>query len=274
MRDAILARPASGSSKYLPSHIFAGLSTTIEFARAALRHPETNETDREFFRPLDVPPTSNDGGASGEDNPTFKQRLITLILALYLSVYQQKIADEDFETDVLARMSHVGLALLGIDEMKVLEEVDRWIAVLVTKGWVHGTEWFDNIHVGEFEDGNAGDESVRGGSGARRDDQEEGDDFDNGDDWTVLPAVDQVKRRRVDYAKPNDSEQRKKGLLPGLGTMMQQQFDFLSDEKRASYSLWRRNVMERIAEIQKGALVRIEVPTSKDPNVDWSIIGE
>lgn len=256
MRDAILARPATGSAKYLPSHIFAGLSTTISLVRAALQHPETNEDDCKLFAPLDLPTTS--------DDPIYKHRLLTLILALYLSVYQHKIADEDFETDVFVRMTHVGLALIEIDDMEALDEVDLWLAVLVTKGWIDGTEWFDNIPVDEFEDD---------GEGAGRGDGKE-NDLDNEDDWTVLPAGDHMKRRRIDCVRPDDSEQRKKGLLPGLGTMMQHQFDFLSDEKRAAYAFWKANVMDRIAEIQKGKLVRIEVPTPTDPNVDWAIIGE
>lgn len=43
------------------------------------------------------------------------------------------------------------------------------------------------------------------------------------------------------------------GLLPGLGTMFQPAVDWLSDERRAEYALWKQNVMGELAAVELAA---------------------
>ncbi|KAI9732125.1 MAG: hypothetical protein M1834_004221 [Cirrosporium novae-zelandiae] len=110
------------------------------------------------------------------------------------------------------------------------EFVDDWMKQLVAMD-LNQMEWFGNVPQGIHST----DDIAKDGSGENRYDQE-----------ATIPS-----RKKAKFGQANLAEGI---LLPGLGTMMQDRVDYLSDDRRADYLEWKSEVVARIDEIEKTAM--------------------
>ncbi|KAK1077424.1 hypothetical protein LTR33_008096 [Friedmanniomyces endolithicus] len=84
--------------------------------------------------------------------------------------------------------------------------------------------------------------------------EEDGDDDD--EPTPVKRPAKTPLRRKEKHAKRDDGftgeeDMGAAGLLPGLGTMFQPAVDWLSEERRAEYKIWEKNVYREMAAIQR-----------------------
>jgi origin recognition complex subunit 6 len=111
------------------------------------------------------------------------------------------------------------------------DEVNAWLANIVNQGFMEEQEWFKNVP------------SSMGGEAAK--------DARNGEDEDEEGIMTAKKRRMMDRRATNGSrEMEDGGLLPGLGTMMSDRLDWLSEERRVDFLEWKAGVMERIRIIE------------------------
>ncbi|KAK5112668.1 hypothetical protein LTR85_011179 [Meristemomyces frigidus] len=88
--------------------------------------------------------------------------------------------------------------------------------------------------------------------GTEQDD--DGDDDDGEERATPVTRPSKTPlRRKEKHAKFDDGleDVGAAGLLPGLGTMFQSAVDWLSDERRAEYAMWKKGIMRDIAVIER-----------------------
>jgi origin recognition complex subunit 6 len=98
------------------------------------------------------------------------------------------------------------------------KDVDSWLLHISARGWLN-LDWFENIVEGS-------------GLGVK-------DASGQAEDGEMLLA------RSRSTGGNNDLRQR------GLGTMMQDRVDYLSEKKRAEYKIWKESITTRIEEMKK-----------------------
>jgi origin recognition complex subunit 6 len=114
-------------------------------------------------------------------------------------------------------------------------DVDEWIKRISSKNWATGQDWWSSVPENVFD--RAGEPSA--------DDVED----DYGTDLTIR----RKRTRDQEFSKQDPAGK----LLPGLGTMMQDSIDWLSEEKRADYLDWR--------ELMENKLESLEIQSNKTP---------
>ncbi|KAL9597653.1 MAG: hypothetical protein Q9219_004980 [cf. Caloplaca sp. 3 TL-2023] len=171
-----------------------------------------------------------------EDDRTDRLRSLSieaLIVAVYIPVHT-RLAGEPNNYRKQRDETLAILRELRSDELSstVLNhtEVDKWMEEIQKGDWLE-MDWFENIEAGA----GLGLSESRG----RVDDSSSNSDVDNRETHLVS------KRTSSGYTAE------KPYLQPGLGTMMQDRVDYLSDEKRADYQRWMNNILARIARIEK-----------------------
>ena len=113
------------------------------------------------------------------------------------------------------------------------DAVDDWIKKMNDKGWCRQQDWWDGVPEDVMD--------VEGQDNGRDDVAEEDD------------VVGSKRKRRRLLVEDDQTEGDKEGvLLPGLGTMMQDAVDFLSEERTLNYLEWKEEVLGRIKQMEKG----------------------
>jgi origin recognition complex subunit 6 len=102
------------------------------------------------------------------------------------------------------------------------KDIDAWLLEVSSKGWLQ-LDWFGNIVEG---------------SGLEADVPEGADEADEADE--LMP----------DVADPEGNGTEEDMSQDGLGTMMQDRVDYLSEKKRAEYKVWKDGIMARIEELE------------------------
>ncbi|KAE8162215.1 origin recognition complex, subunit 6 [Aspergillus tamarii] len=228
-------------SRTLPPHIFAGVSSILYFISrvSAKDEDDFDEETLEFVEPiLIVKDKEND-----EDYKEVVNALVVAVYFLALARRRSPSSEGEGETKKLdkktfSEMRQTALVSIGLPstERRHREDVDQWIAVIMQQRWANGKEWFENIpQAGEL----AGDDAYLSDEDGYGEYEERCKDG---------------KRQKV--TKPGRSLAKhsfRKGLLPGLGTMMQDRVDWLSDDRKEDYLEWKAAVLTRIEQIQKNA---------------------
>ncbi|KAL1960390.1 hypothetical protein VTO42DRAFT_7689 [Malbranchea cinnamomea] len=239
-----LATPTSSSFPYsqlsistsFPPHVFAGLSSILSFIAPLLSDLDSDgqKPSSEFFLPLKTDdPESQDG--------QYRERITTLIVAIYLVVLRRTHSTVRLDEDMFSSLKQAALSSAGMTNERFSRDVDTWMEIVFQNGWVHDQEWFKNVPKLNAE-GNA-----RSLGSKNQDDDEEDDDEDD--------IVTIKKRRMMNRQAARASAQVELGgLLPGLGTMMSDRIDWLSEERRIEYLTWREDILERIKAIEEGAV--------------------
>ncbi|RAL15737.1 uncharacterized protein BO97DRAFT_361820, partial [Aspergillus homomorphus CBS 101889] len=249
-------------SRTLPPHIFAGVSSILFFVSevTATKRGEDSEDDDddellEFLEPI---LTVRGDGEADEEYRELVHALVVAVYFLVLARRRQPAEDEGggqagsgsgaaddakvMDKKTFTEMRQTALVSLGLPatERRHREDVDQWIAVIMEQGWAQGREWFENIpRAGEW-DGDA--EFMSDAEG------EEAGDGDGGGGGGGAQA-----RKRLRIRSELGAGATSGGLLPGLGTMMQDRVDWLSEDRREDYLLWKADIMARVEQIEKAA---------------------
>ncbi|PWY91749.1 hypothetical protein BO94DRAFT_564497 [Aspergillus sclerotioniger CBS 115572] len=226
-------------SRTLPPHIFAGVSTTLYLiSETTAKHEE--EIDEEMMEFLEPVITTKDK----DKDEDFKELINALIVAVYFIVLarRRQPADDAPETETkkmdkktFSEMRQTALVSLGLPstERRHREDVDQWIALVMEQSWAQRREWFENIPLAGELDGDEGDLSDQAGG------------FAEGEDGGRAAVA---GRGSLVVGKSS-----RRGLLPGLGTMMQDRVDWLSEDRREDYVEWKAEMMARIELVERSA---------------------
>ncbi|PYH42331.1 uncharacterized protein BP01DRAFT_347181 [Aspergillus saccharolyticus JOP 1030-1] len=246
-------------SRTLPPHIFAGVSSILFFVaettRSAGKHGEELDDEMlEFLEP--VLTSASAGGEEAEED--LKELISALIVAVYFLVLarRRQVADSDSHGDgdghrnkdggagaadaqimdkkTFTEMRQTALVSLGLPatERRHREDVDQWIALIMEQGWAQGREWFENIpQAGEVD----GDEEFLSDYGGGAEEE----------DGLTAGGQPSRKKQRLHIGKET-----RRGLLPGLGTMMQDRVDWLSEDRREEFAVWRAAIMKRVEQLE------------------------
>ena len=238
-------------SKTFPPHIFAGVSSILYFISKSSVNGD-DDFDEEMLEFLEPIMLTKDP-ANDED---FKEMVYALIVAVYFLVLTRRRnpvddstgagngqSDEPKKLDkkTFSEMRQTALVGLGLPatERRHRDDVDQWIALIMEQSWANGQEWFENIpRAGELY----GEDDVYASSG----------DEDNADDGGDGAASKRLKAGRGLLLSKNTS---RKGLLPGLGTMMQDRVDWSSVDRREEFLEWKEDIMARIEQMEKSGKV-------------------
>ncbi|KAE8152905.1 origin recognition complex, subunit 6 [Aspergillus avenaceus] len=225
-------------SRTLPPHMFAGVSSILYFISQASANSdeEFDEDTADFVEPIMLV-------KDRENDEDFKELVNALIVAVYFLALARRRASSEvggeakkLDKKTFTEMRQTALVSLGLPstERRHRDDVDQWIAVIMQQGLANGKEWFDNIpQAGELH----GEDAYL---------SDDGDDDD---------AARSTKRQKT--AVPGNQsllvKDSRKGLLPGLGTMMQDRVDLLSDYRREDYREWKATIIARIDQMEKTA---------------------
>jgi origin recognition complex subunit 6 len=100
------------------------------------------------------------------------------------------------------------------------KDIDAWLLEISTRGWLK-LDWFENIIEGAGVEGK--------------------------DDAGQVEADDEAHP-----PLPGEEVENKDVLQSGLGTMMQDRVDYLSEKKRAEYKIWKQGILARMKQIERG----------------------
>ncbi|RAH50314.1 uncharacterized protein BO95DRAFT_470501 [Aspergillus brunneoviolaceus CBS 621.78] len=246
-------------SRTLAPHIFAGVSSILFFVTKTTtpmthaKHDEDLDDEMlEFLEPVLTAARNSDAGEAVDEE--YKEIVNALVVAVYFLVLarrRQPAADDDahaggagedakvMDKKTFTEMRQTALVSLGLPatERRHREDVDQWIALVMEQGWAQGTEWFENIpRAGEVD----GDAEILDDEG------ENGAEEDGGGGGVGAP-----RHKKQCFQLGRET---RRGLLPGLGTMMQDRVDWLSEDRREDYSVWKAEILARCDQIEKAAL--------------------
>ncbi|EAW06725.1 uncharacterized protein ACLA_084200 [Aspergillus clavatus NRRL 1] len=236
-------------SRTLPPHIYAGVSSIL-YLISSLSVKNDDDLDEEMMEFLE-PIISTRNANKDED---FKEVVYALIVAIYFIVLaRRRTAVDDgsgeageageakkMDKKTFSEMRQTALVSLGLPstERRHRDDVDQWIALIMEQNWMNGQEWFENIPLaGELD----GDEEYLSDSYGERGDED---------------AAQGRKRAKTTGAGRGfslEDSSKRKGLLPGLGTMMQDRVDWLSEDRREDYVEWKADMMAQIGQMEKAA---------------------
>lgn len=185
----------------------------------------------------------------GQDNDDdFKELVYAMIVAVYFLVLARRrnpapSADgeagnneaQKMDKKTFMEMRQTSLTSLGLStDRRHRDDVDQWIALIMEQDWASSQEWFENIPLAGDLDG----------------EDEEGNSYRNLDEEdAALRGVRLPKRNAASGAgsRPAGSDQATRGgLLPGLGTMMQDRVDWLSEDRQDDFTEWKADFLSRI----------------------------
>ncbi|KAH8696329.1 origin recognition complex, subunit 6 [Talaromyces proteolyticus] len=242
-RMSLWSRPPI--SRSLPPHIFAGVSSILHFI-TAMPDKEFDKLDEDASEFLEIFRTP-----SNKSTDDYKELVNALIVAIYFLVLARRRSpgpgaenngsanpgreEESRKMDkkTFSEMRQTALSSLGLSptEKRHGEDVDAWIAVVMGQKWAKSQEWFENIPL----------------AGERDEEFVDGHVLEDEDNTDLTNA----KRRKTKLLVQTGN--REGLLLPGLGTMMQDRVDYLSEDRREDYAEWKTEIMKRIASMEKSA---------------------
>lgn len=214
-----------------------------------------DEETLEFLEP--IVSISNPG-----NDDDFKELVYAMVVAVYFLVLARRrnpppteeedndneaanIEAQKMDKKTFIEMRQTALTSLGLrsSDRRHRDDVDQWIALIMEQGWANGQEWFENIPL----------------AGEMHGEDEEGYSYQNLDEEdAALRGVKLPKRRKATTTADNgrgarssqSDSQPRRGLLPGLGTMMQDRVDFLSEDRQEDFVKWKADILSRIEGMQ------------------------
>lgn len=222
-------------SRTLPPHIFAGVSSILHLIDS---EDELDEEATEFLEPVV-------SAKNREKDEDFKELINALVVSVYFLVLARRRQPGESSADdsqgesrkmdkkTFSEMRQAALVSLGFPstERRHREDVDQWIALVMEQNWAHGKEWFENIpQAGELD----GDDEFLSDDGRHY-----------GEEGSGNRSTKRLKTIPGDRGLFSSAGSRG-GLLPGLGTMMQDRVDWLSPERCEDYAEWRADFMARV----------------------------
>ena len=174
------------------------------------------------------PPKRGSKGKA-KDEVTYRGPIMMVTIGVYFMVLSRmqkgRVTPETF-------LRRLGKALEVAELDTSPEEVEEWIKKMNAEGWCRGQGWWDSVPEDIMESDEAEAEQFI-------DDAEE--------DQTMA----RVRRRKA--LEEDAEEDADDVLLPGLGTMMQDSVDWLSEEKKLHFLDWKDDIMRRINTMDKSS---------------------
>lgn len=175
--------------------------------------------------------------ADRQNHEESKERINSLVVALYFIVLSRRrspssgssVQQKKMDKKTFSEMRQTALISLGLppSARKHRDDVDQWIALIMELGWANGREWFENVPT---EDGPEEEQDV---------------------------VAEDDSRERV-TTEALLSEDGSAGLLPGLGSMMQDRVNFLNQDRKEDYMLWKTGIMARIKKLEGKGKVAVQ----------------
>ncbi|KAL9610114.1 MAG: hypothetical protein Q9167_005160 [Letrouitia subvulpina] len=197
-----------------PHHVFAGVNTILK-----------------------IPAPSEDRIKMAVADRPKEMSLVALIVAVFMIV-RTRLSGKQTTAKDYPRLRDQALTIIrespavkDIEDTKAAESVGDWMREIGRGGW-QGLDWFKNI-----------DEGV--GLAV--------EDFPEIENTTTLGAND-AERDEMDTADRfllNGSHANEDYLQPGLGTMMQDRVDYLSEKRRIEYQRWKKDILRRADGLEK-----------------------
>lgn len=195
-----------------------------------------DEDSLQFLEPI----VSISGSDKDDD---FKELVYAMAVAVYFLVLARRrnpgpgqeanIEAQKMDKKTFIEMRQTALNSLGLtNDRRHRDDVDQWIALIMEQGWANSQEWYENIPF----------------AGQMFGEDEEGKSYQDLDqEDAILRGVRPPKRSTAEGTRASQADHPPRGgLLPGLGTMMQDRVDWLSDERREEYVDWKADIMTRI----------------------------
>ena len=173
------------------------------------------------------------GPGREDEGHSSRSDAIHLTLAIFLMVLARmqrgKVSRESYLTDCECVCAVAREESLNVGLSK--EQVDDWIKKISSEGWTTGQEWWSSVPEDAFD--RTGKQPTQGLE----------------DDHAA--ELISRKKRRIHPGLVADQDP-EGALLPGLGTMMQESVDWLSEDRRADYLAWRAGIEKRLERMEKG----------------------
>ena len=194
---------------------------------------------------------------SPQEAARHQQALLGLTVAVYLMTLT-RMQKGPMTTELYDALSMRSIELLEMAEEQIEAQasIEGWIARINDSGWTtehgRGADWWSSVPEDvvapprlstiETQIGDIDPVDVEG---------------DNEETPRAMHALRKSKlnandARRNELLKQLDEEDSDDVLLPGLGTMMNDAVDYLSDERTAEYEVWKADVLRRIDAMEKG----------------------
>jgi origin recognition complex subunit 6 len=174
------------------------------------------------------PPKRGSKGKA-KDEVTFRGPVMMVTIGVYFMVLSRmqkgKVTPETF-------LRRLGKALEVAELDTTPEEVEEWIKKMNAEGWCRGQGWWDSVPEDVMDSEEAEAEQL----------------VDDVEEEEVVAS--RVRRRKV--LEGDAEEDADDVLLPGLGTMMQDSVDWLSEERKLHFLEWKDDIMRRINTMDNG----------------------
>ena len=186
--------------------------------------------------------------ADGSSSVQHDIKIPALIIAIYFFTTARLIGVEIKSEQLVHQMTEAltlmkEIAEQGIDLEVVTEmEVRTHMRQVALQKWVE-MDWFRNIKLGSGIGANKDEEEVVSIHSASESDEQD----------VILPGR---KSSKMSLEKSG-----KQYLQPGLGTMMQERVDYLSDEHNRDFQEWKTDIMLRIREMQSKPEAQVHAGT-------------
>lgn len=179
--------------------------------------------------------------------PTDEQ-ISALVAAVYLMTAQamrgqsgaaaSKLQQRKTQTAVAAFFATQEDAAMIIQPDQLSEDTETYTQAATRQNWTD-MEWYKTL-------------SSPNGTNT---DPAPGDDGDNGPATPRRQPAKTPLRRKEKHSqrKIGEEEENPAGLLPGLGTMFQPAVDWLSEERRAEFDVWKEDLLESVAVVEQNA---------------------
>ncbi|KAK7513558.1 origin recognition complex subunit 6-domain-containing protein [Phyllosticta citriasiana] len=240
-------------------HVYAGLRSVLRLTSSSSSLPSSGTRGR----PTREAARAKSGGGGGVAEGDIAALVVALVF--FVSVRMAGRATGKAEHD--ARRNKAAAVLMdcgyanGVDDKALAKQIDDMVARAGEQKWVDETqEWWRNVGegvgvgIGDDDGDDSGDDADAAGD-------EDGDVEMTDAPAAVLSAERKRQRRRSSAAAGGgdknastplkQSRADSSSLRGGLGTMMQESVDYLSEEKRRDYKVWRAKIMKQVEAIEK-----------------------
>ena len=156
----------------------------------------------------------------------------TLLVALYLMVLT-RMQRGKMTTKIFKGICDSAVEVF--DAVSDAQQIEGWIKRINSEGHCKGQDWFESVPEGVFD---FSTKNLRGAEVVTDEQEILEDSQDAGLEEEIT-----VGRRKDVTLEQDDPEG---VLLPGLGTMMSDAVDWLSEERRSSFQTWKRDLIKQM----------------------------
>ncbi|KAF2842156.1 hypothetical protein M501DRAFT_998410 [Patellaria atrata CBS 101060] len=213
-------------------HVFAGISSILKIVNTS----KSFSTISSNPTPTRTRTRTSTQRQSREAIDIAEERIPGLLVVIFLYTYS-RLSGIHVTTETYLSQRNKGInVLLGLkdipqrDQGTIIEDVEQLLRE-AQNGWLE-LDWYTNIMEGSgFQEG--------------MHDSQDGIDVDEEEDSDI---EDMAGKRRRNMKKTTNN-----GMLKsGLGTMMQDKIDYLSEERKRDYIEWKKGILARMERIANG----------------------